>query len=87
MEKIVYITTFLLLSFKIVSSQQRIAIEGQINDSKSNSAISFVNIYIQNKPVGTISNSNGIFSFTFDGAINDTIVFPIFLIMRKGKSQ
>ncbi len=75
MKKIVYITTFLLLSFKIVSSQQKIVIEGQINDSKSNSAISFVNIYIQNKPVGTISNSNGIFSFTFDGAINDTIVF------------
>ena len=63
---------FLLIQNMSILSQK--CIIGAIYDKNDSIPLSFVNIYIKNKPIGTITNDLGQFNFHFaDSLINDTL--------------
>ncbi len=57
-------------------SQEKV-INGKVKDIENKTLLQYVNIGIANKGVGTVSNSNGIFSLSLNEKIkeNDTITF------------
>lgn len=66
---------FFFSLFTILSFSQIKTIKGKIRNSETKSYIQFVNIGIQNKSVGTVSNAAGIFSLELKENVknNDTI--------------
>jgi len=75
MKQLIFIIFF--LSFYYFSFSQEIIIEGKVQDSKDNTNLSFANIGIANKNVGTVSNEDGAFKLKLKGKenSNDTILF------------
>ena len=71
------ISIIFFLSFYFCSFSQEIIIEGKVQDLKNNTNLSFANIGIANKNVGTVSNENGAFRLKLIGKenSNDTILF------------
>lgn len=69
----------LLSAFLIpVLLQSQTLIKGTIVDSEDETALSFVNIGIKNKNVGTISSEQGLFSIPVpDNYLNDTLTFSL----------
>lgn len=74
MSKIIIILT-LFFNSSIINSQEIIV--GKVIDNKTNSVISYVNIGVPNKSVGTVTNSIGRFKLKLTDKINlnDKIVF------------
>jgi hypothetical protein len=72
------LTIFMLLALcnSNCYSQEKV-ITGEIKDFENKTLLQYVNIGIENKGVGTVSNSNGIFSLKLNEKIkeNDTITF------------
>ncbi|MBU3024092.1 carboxypeptidase-like regulatory domain-containing protein [Zobellia galactanivorans] len=60
----------------IVYSQEKI-ISGKVLNFENNEPLSYVNIGIKNKTVGTVSNQNGLFNLSLNDKVtkNDTVVF------------
>ncbi|MFQ6601248.1 carboxypeptidase-like regulatory domain-containing protein [Flavobacterium sp. C3NV] len=71
--------TNLLLLFLIAFNcfSQEKTISGEIKDAQTNSILEYVNVGINNKNAGTVSNSQGIFNLKLNDKVgaNDTIVF------------
>lgn len=61
-----------------VMGQDHVSISGKLIDLKTNKALSFASISIQNTAKGVVANENGAFEFTFPRThITDTIVFSM----------
>ena len=60
------ITVILLLAFHTSFSQKNtMTITGQILDSKTSEPIAFASVYIQSQLIGTTSNEEGYFVFSY----------------------
>jgi hypothetical protein len=75
MRQLLFIISF--LSFYVSGFSQEIIIQGKVIDSVTNTGLSYVNIGIANKGVGTVSDKDGIFKLKLNEKItsNDTILF------------
>ncbi|WP_297337127.1 carboxypeptidase-like regulatory domain-containing protein [Algoriphagus sp.] len=71
-----YIVVFVIFFFPLKVYSQTSKIWGKVVDSKDNSSIENVSIYIRDSNQGTFSNEEGNFIFTFDGDIT-SIIFQI----------
>jgi hypothetical protein len=65
---------FLFVSCSIVIAQN-IRLTGRVIDASSGEPISYANIAVQHTTLGTISDPDGYFDFTFPRQAGDTIVF------------
>jgi hypothetical protein len=72
-----YILNLLLCLFfcNVVLSQQSYTINGKLVDKINSNAILYANVSINNRSIGTITNSEGVFSLSFVGTEQDTICF------------
>lgn len=70
-----YLIILTLMIFVLGNSQEKV-ISGQIIHLENNDPIPYVNIGIKNKPVGTVSDKNGLFELFLDEKThkNDTII-------------
>ncbi len=60
------------------SSENAILINGMVFDKETNGPLAYVSIGLQNKPIGTISDSNGHYSFTvLQENMDDTVLVSI----------
>lgn len=75
MKQLFFILCF--LSFYFCSLSQEIIIQGKVIDSVTNTGLSYVNIGIANKGVGTVSDKDGVFKLKLNEKTtsNDTILF------------
>lgn len=75
MKKLFFIVHFLL--FYCCSFSQEIIIQGKVIDSVTNTGLSYVNIGVSKKSVGTVSDNNGVFKLKLNEKVtlNDTILF------------
>ncbi|MFC3415448.1 carboxypeptidase-like regulatory domain-containing protein [Algoriphagus hitonicola] len=71
-----YIVVFVIFFFPLKVYSQTSKIWGKVVDSKDNSSIENVSIYIRDSNQGTFSNEEGNFIFTFDGDFT-SIIFQI----------
>lgn len=71
-----YIVVFVIFFFPLKVYSQNSKIWGKVVDSKDNSSIENVSIYIRDSTQGTFSNEEGNFIFTFDGDFT-SIIFQI----------
>lgn len=71
-----YILVFVIFFFPLKGNSQNSKIWGKVVDSKDNSSLENVSIYIKDSNQGTFSNEEGNFIFTFDGDFT-SIIFQI----------
>lgn len=67
----------MLLHCPFISAQENgnIEIKGIVIDAKTGEPLPFAHIVIKNRPVGTVTDESGIFSFLFDSVyFNDTLI-------------
>jgi len=67
----------LLISFISITTFSQNSISGKIINAENNEPLLYVNIGINNKTVGTVSNKNGLFTLSLNSKITqkDTVVF------------
>lgn len=65
---------FLIFS-NVAFPQHIIVLKGKIIDTINSTAVEYASVSINNKPIGTISNSKGVFLLSFYGSKNDSICF------------
>ncbi|MFW5983480.1 MAG: carboxypeptidase-like regulatory domain-containing protein [bacterium] len=67
--------TFMLFLFSFICNGQINMIEGRVIDAKSGEALSYANISVSNKKIGTTSDQDGKFNFQADKLeSNDTLI-------------
>ncbi|WP_042498633.1 carboxypeptidase-like regulatory domain-containing protein [Algibacter lectus] len=73
--KIFFAITSIFISI-ILHSQEK-TITGEVWNFENNEPLSYVNIGIKNKTVGTVSNNNGLFKLFLNDKVSskDTIIF------------
>src|SRR5690606_41739497 len=66
-----------VLSINAICYSQNNEIKGEVRHFENNKTLTYVNIGIANKTVGTVSNKNGLFYLSLNEKVtqNDTVVF------------
>ncbi|MCF2442739.1 TonB-dependent receptor [Dyadobacter sp. CY345] len=71
----VIFTLLLLISFTIVSAQERITISGFVREKGSHEQLPGVNVYIPDTPYGAVTNTYGFYSLTLPAVDSALVVY------------
>ena len=73
MVKNIFLSIWLIFTCIFVDAQ-KIQLKGKVIDNESKKAIAFAYVKLENKPIGTVTNENGVFDFTIsDKEKNDNL--------------